>query len=704
MEHLSAALLADMEHSMLAQYERAPVGFLCLSPDGWVGKANQTLLTWLGYARDELVGQMRIQDLMTAGARIFFDTQHASVLLLQGQVQDIAVDLHARDGTVVPVLVNSVLERDTGGRPALIQMSLFNASERRRYERELLQAKRQAEQAALDLEQRVHERTSQLAAALARAESAMRAKDDFLANMSHEIRTPLNCILGMTHLLRDCVPLQPAGHYLDTIAQAGHSVVKIVSEILDFCKMEAGKLEIERLPLDPRAVMAEVADRFAPMAAARGLKLAVAIDADVPSRMVGDALRLSQILSNYLDNAIKFTRRGRIDVRARLAAHDGGRVRVRLEVQDTGIGLSAEQQAGLFQPFHQADTTTTRNYGGTGLGLAICRQLAELMDGSVGVASSGAGSLFWCEVMLAAEARPASPVARQPDARGNDGLDLPGSMSYLAGKDILLAEDNPLNQELMRILIERAGARITIAADGAKALAALAATRFDCVLMDVQMPVMDGHEATRRIRADPRLHRQLVIALTANASDSSRAACFDAGVDDFLVKPIDIPLFYAVLAKWLGDAGRELPDASALSSSPDAGDEEISLGLLASLVDNDPVEMAELLTLFLDNAEATVAELSAALANGDLGAARSLAHRLKSSARAVGAAALGEACVALESTQDSEDAARCHAALCDSLACLHRRIERDRLLHPQRTVPPLSGGAPSVELASVVRS
>jgi PAS domain S-box-containing protein len=675
-DHLDAALLATMEHCTLAQYERAPIGFLCLSPDGWIGKANQTLLGWLGYTRDELVGQMRIQDLMTVGARIFFDTRHASALLLQGQVQDIAVDLRARDGTLVPVLLNTLLERDGAGRPLLMQMSLFNASERRRYERELLQAKRQAEQAALTLEQRVNERTSQLAAALTRAESAMRAKNDFLANMSHEIRTPLNCILGMTHLLRDSAPAQPAGQYLDSIVHAGNSVVKIVSEILDLCKMEAGKLEIEQLPLDPRDIVAEVTDRFAGLAAERGLVLDVDVDQALPRQIVGDPLRLSQILSNYLDNAIKFTRHGRIDVRVRLAARDGDRVRVRLEVQDTGIGLSPEQQAGLFQPFHQADTTTTRNYGGTGLGLAICRQLAELMDGSVGVSSSGVGSLFWCEVMLATLARSASASRHHAVEPGDTGGDAQASMRCLDGAHILLAEDNPLNQELMRMLIERAGARITMATDGAQALAALADTRFDCVLMDVQMPVMDGYEATRRIRADARLHDQVVIALTANASDSSRAACFGAGMNDFLVKPIDIPQFYNVLAQWIGGTGGRLPEASA--AQPPAADatEDISLSLLAALVGDDPAEIAELLALFLDNADTTAAELSAALAKDNLDEAQALAHRLKSSARAVGAAALGEACVALENAQDRDEAARCHAVLSDRITVLHQRFAK----------------------------
>lgn len=677
---IGTSLLADMERSVLGQYERAPVGFLCLSIEGWIGKANQTLLAWLGYTHGELVGKMRFQDLMGAGARMFFDTQHAALLLVQGQVQDIAVDLRTRDGGKLPVLVNTVLERDAQGKPLLLQVCLFNASERRRYERELLQAKRQAEHAAFTLEQRVTERTSQLASALALAESAVRAKNDFLANISHEIRTPLNCILGMTQLMRESVHAQPASGYLDTIAQAGHGVVRIVSDILDFCKMDAGKLEIENLPFDLHAVVAEVTDRFAGLARERGLVLAVEYDETLPRQLMGDALRLSQILSNYLDNAIKFTRHGRIGVRVRVAGRCGESVRVHAEVEDTGIGLSPAQQAGLFQPFHQADNSTTRNYGGTGLGLAICRQLAELMGGRVGVSSCGSGSLFWFEVALGAVEQPLAAPAdddRPPEDENehrNDAAQTarPG----LQGAHILLAEDNPLNQELMRIMIERVGARVTIAGDGVQALAALAAERFDCVLMDVQMPVMGGCEAARRIRADARLRGQVVIALTANASDGSRTECFAAGMDDFLVKPIDMALFYEVLEKWIG--GRAGPH-NTLAAEPTPS-EEMSLSLLASLVDNDPDAMAELLALFFENADATVTELGDALVEGNLDQVRELAHRLKSSARAVGAAALGDTCESMEHAGSLAEAAGLHAGLSGRLACLRRQLARQDVL------------------------
>lgn len=665
---LDPSVLDAMERSILVQYDRAPVGFLCVSMAGTIGKINRTLLDWLGYERTDLVGKKRLHDLVGPGARLYLDTQHVSLLLLQGCVHDIAVDLRARDGTAVPTLVNTVLERGADGKPLFMHMSIFNASERRRYERELLHAKQQAERAAVTLDQRVLERTSQLACALDRAESAVRAKNDFLANMSHEVRTPLNCILGMTHLLRDGVRTQPERDYLDTIVQAGNSVVRIVSDILDFCKMDAGKLAIESLPMDIRAVIAGTAARFGALAGARGLRLDVDIDPAVPRQCMGDALRLAQVLSNYLDNAIKFTEQGGIEVRVGAVACADGR-RLRIEVRDTGIGLSLATQARLFQPFSQADTSTTRRYGGTGLGLAICRQLADLMGGCVGVAGGVGGSTFWVEIPLADAA--AVPVPADGSEPANEAPETAEAMARLAGAHVLLADDNPFNRKLAGIVIERAGARLTAVADGAQALAALAEGRYDCVLMDVQMPVMDGREATRRIRADPRLRHLPVIALTANALDDNRAACLAAGMDDFIPKPVDAARLYRTVAAWLGAAAPAALDPQALAA-------------LADMVGGDTDALAGLFDLFVANADGTVAEMAEALARRDLQSVAMLGHRLKSSARTIGATAVADACLGIERAASLAEAAPLHAGLPALLAGVRAVIEvasLDRAAH-----------------------
>ena len=690
---IAPSLLSLMEQGVADQYQQAPVGFVCLSVDGWIGTINQTMLDWTGYRRDELVGQVRFQDLIGAGARIFFDTHHAPLLMMQGFVNEIAINLRGKDGALIPVLVNSVLKRDTEDRPLMIQMSVFNASERRRYERELLQAKRAAEQAAVTLEQRVQERTSLLADALAHAEAAVQAKNDFLANMSHEIRTPLNCILGMAALALEGAPDARQRNYLDKIGQSGQHVLSIVSEILDFCKMEAGKLQIEQLPLNMKSVIAEVAAGFVAMAREKGLTVKVRIEENVPERALGDALRISQILGNYIGNAIKFTDRGEVSIDACLMGTERERMRVRVEVRDSGIGLSPDEQQNLFQPFHQADSSTTRKYGGTGLGLAICRQLADMMDGTVGVTSArGVGSLFWFEVRLAAPAPAMLPEL--PATRGQAGRYEPveRTMARLAGKRLLLAEDNPLNQELTRILVERAGASMTLAGNGAEALVALAGGDFDCVLMDVQMPVMDGQSAARHIRADARLNHLPIIAMTANAFNSNRDDCLAAGMDDFLVKPIEAGLFYRTVARWID--GRDAQPATqgdgegegAGRATPAESGETMSLSVLAALVDNDPDTMSRLLRIFLDNAASTAVELEAAVRAGAMADVKTLGHRLKSSARAVGAMRLADTCQALEQLDGIGQAAALVAQLPAMLDALRRELAASDLF-------PFDGGA-----------
>ncbi|RSZ60240.1 response regulator [Massilia atriviolacea] len=682
--NIAPDLLALMEQGAVDQYQQAPVGFVCLSVDGWIGTLNQTMLDWTGYGRDELVGRVRFQDLIGAGARIFFDTHHAPLLMMQGFVNEIAINLRAKDGALIPVLVNSVLKRDAEGRPLLIQMSVFNASERRRYERELLQAKRAAEQAAVTLEQRVQERTSLLADALAHAEAAVHAKNDFLANMSHEIRTPLNCILGMAALALEGAPDARQRNYLDKIGQSGQHVLSIVSEILDFCKMEAGKLQIEQLPLDMRSTIAEVAAGFVVMAREKGLALKVRIDDSVPERAVGDPLRIAQILGNYIGNAIKFTERGEVSIDACLVGTERERMRVRIEVRDSGIGLSPEEQQNLFQPFHQADSSTTRKYGGTGLGLAICRQLADMMDGTVGVTSArGVGSLFWFEVLVAAPAPTMLPELAPSRAQAGRYEAVERTMARLAGRRLLLAEDNPLNQELTRILVERAGATMALAGNGAEALVALAGGDFDCVLMDVQMPVMDGLNAARHIRADARLNHLPIIAMTANAFKSNRDDCLAAGMDDFLVKPIEAGLFYRTVAHWIdgGDARLAPPSAEgAAAAAPGESGETMSLSVLAALVDNDPDTMSRLLRIFLDNAASTIGELEAALGAGSLAALKTLGHRLKSSARAVGAMRLADACQALEELGGTEPAAALVGSLPAMLDALRQELAASHLV------------------------
>ncbi|MBK4737996.1 PAS domain-containing hybrid sensor histidine kinase/response regulator [Noviherbaspirillum pedocola] len=657
-------------------YENAPCGYLSMALDGRILRVNRTLAGWLGQDRDTLLAH-RFQDLVTVGARIFFDTHYAPLLLIQDFVHEIAMDMRDANGQTIPVLINSALQRDAAGKPALIRLSIFNANERRRYERELLHAKRQAEEASRLLEQRVAERTRELVDALARAQAGAQAKNALLAAVSHEMRTPLHAILGLAQLAleRDASPAVQG--YLERIAASGQQMMRIVSDILDVAKMESGKLELVEAPFGIADAVREAVATALPLAQRKGLALRMDIDPALPRLSQGDRGRLLQILGNYLDNAIKFTASGAIEVHAHAVSGDASGLLLRMEVRDSGIGLSAAQCARLFQPFSQADASTTREYGGTGLGLAICRQLAELMGGRVGLDSEpGRGSLFWAELRL----RHANDVQPAPETLAPVGQ-IEAARALLAGARVLVVEDNVLNQDLAREFLSSGGAIVSVAGNGRDALALLEQENVDCVLMDLQMPLMDGCEATRRMRADARWAKLPVIAMTANAMASDRDRCFACGMDDFLAKPVDrLALIDAVarqLARGVALAQPEPGAAAASSGAPGDQAPLLDLRMLADSLGQDAQKIRRFVGLFMSNAEKTVEEIGAALSARDTQAAAALGHRLKSSARALGAQAFAGLCQQLEQGGDDvEGMEQTLAAMRRMLPDMARETER----------------------------
>ncbi|MCX9155977.1 ATP-binding protein [Niveibacterium sp. 24ML] len=474
------------------------------------------------------------------------------------------------------------------------------------------------------------------------AESASRAKSEFLANMSHEIRTPLNAMLGMMQLALETPDDVERRACMGKALRATDGLLVIINDILDFSKIEAGKLAIEHVAYAPAELLAELRELYDPVAAEQALALTLAAEG-LPAAVWGDPLRVRQVFSNLLSNALKFTRQGTVQIGMSICECDG-RPCMRAEITDSGIGIAPEDLPRLFSSFSQADASTTRRFGGTGLGLAISKRLVELMGGRIGAVSEpGQGSTFWFELPL--HEAPASALPAKPQ-----GAPEAEALS-LAGKAVLLIEDNPLNQEVATRFLQRAGLVITLADNGLEGLKALRTGRFDVVLMDCQMPVMDGYEATRQLRAEG--WTLPVIAMTANALLGDREKCISVGMNDYIAKPVIADQLYQTLRRWIfglhTDAG---PQAGQVPPgvSPATGGARAHLDLAAALARMDGMRELydELAAMFPADAEQTLQSLQTALAAGDLASAARAAHTLKGNAASLGAERLLDCAFVLE--------------------------------------------------------
>ncbi|WP_224247942.1 ATP-binding protein [Hyalangium gracile] len=598
--------MGAIEESAEDLYENAPCGYISTLPDGTIAKVNGTFLSWTDYSREELLSGKRFQDLLAIGGKIFHETHYAPLLRMQGFINEINFDLVCKGGRTLPVLVNTVQKKDASGRLIFHRTTIFNISDRKNYERELLLARQKAEQAT-------------------------KAKADFLSMMSHEIRTPMNAIIGLSHLLRQTRLSAQQEKYAEILHASSENLLNLLNDILDFSKLEAGKVSLEERNFHLLRMIEGLFHTHQAKAQEKGLELRVKLDERVPVWLLGDTVKIGQVLTNLVSNAIKFTEQGSVTVEVKTRQRHADAVTLELQVRDTGIGIAPDRLSKVFEEFTQASYDINLKYGGTGLGLTICQRLLEFYGSKLTVESVlGQGTCFSFPLRLKLgqpEGAAVGVEASRPDAQ------------RLQGVKLLVAEDQSVNVFVLSQFLRKWGVQFEVVENGRLALEKLQAKHYELVLMDLQMPEMNGYEATSAIRAlpDERFRRLPILALTASTRVGVEERLDFSGFTDFVGKPFRPEDLFAKIALYSGRSQPAAPKAPppihvapvpAPPEEPEAPP-RFSLEKFRAMAEGDPHALLELSTLAIHNAERCKLDFQQALEHGDPEEFEFHVHRMK---------------------------------------------------------------------------